>query len=206
MFSNKIYKIDKNGKKRRVFWLRGLRIEFHGKNSEIILYEPVVRFRSSVLKCGSDTKVIFKSSKTKLRKMEIIAWSRGGSIEIGHNLLPNINCKILNYREPNHHIKIGDDCMMGLNVVIQSSDAHPVFNVETGEVINKGADVEIGNHVWITTGSQIMKGVKIADNCVIGAGSIVTKDCSEPNSIYAGTPAKLIKSGCNWDYSFPYEN
>lgn len=206
MFGNRIYKIDKNGKKRRVFWIRGLRIKFHGHNAEVILHEPVVRFRNSFMELADDAKVIFKSSKTKLREMYISAMSKGGTIEIGHDLLPNTKCRILNYREPNLHIKIGDCCMMGPNVIVQSSDAHPIIKIETGKAINRGADVEIGDHVWMTTNVMVMKGVKIANNCIIGANSIVSKDCPEPNSIYAGTPAKLIKSGYNWNYEFPIEN
>ena len=37
----------------------------------------------------------------------------------------------------------------------------------------------------------ITRGVTIGDNVVIGAGSVVTKDC-EPNSVYAGNPARKI--------------
>lgn len=206
MFGNRIYKIDKNGKKRRVFWIRGLRVRFHGKNAQIIIHEPNVRFRKSFIELDDDAKVIFKSSRTKLREMYISAMSKGGTIEIGHNLLPNTNCRILNYREPNLKIKIGDNCMMGPNVIVQSSDAHPIIDIETGKAINKGADVIIGDHVWMTTDVMVMKGVTIAPDCIIGARSIVSKDCLEPNSIYAGTPAKLIKSGYNWQHEFPQEN
>ena len=200
MRNNRIYKIDKNGKKRCVFWVRGLNVIFHGKNAQIILYEPCVRFRNSKIELGDNAKVIFKSSKTKLRKMYISAMSKNGTIEIGHDLLPNINCQILNYREDNLNIKIGDYCMMGPNVIVQSSDAHPIIDIKENKVINKGRDVVIGNHCWLTTNVCVMKGVKIAPDCIIGARSIVSKDCIEPNSIYSGAPAKLIKSGFNWDY------
>lgn len=52
--------------------------------------------------------------------------------------------------------------------------------------------VEIGNDVWIGDDVRILGGNKIADGCVIGTGSIVTKD-TVPYGIYAGVPAKLIK-------------
>ena len=202
MFGNRIYKIDKNGKKRRVFWIRGLKIKFHGKNAQLILHEPVVRFRNSFIELDDNAKAIFKSSKTKLRQMYISAMSKGGTIEVGHDLLPNTNCKILNYREPNLNIKIGDYCMMGPNVVIQSSDAHPIYDINSKKAINLGSDVEIGSHVWMTTNVSVMKGVKIAPDCIIAAGSIVSKSCLESNAIYGGAPAKLIKKGFNWDYEF----
>lgn len=50
----------------------------------------------------------------------------------------------------------------------------------------------IGNDVWIALNAIIMRGVKIGDGAIIGAGAIVTKDV-EPYSIVAGIPAKHIK-------------
>lgn len=54
----------------------------------------------------------------------------------------------------------------------------------------------IGNDVWIGYGAIIMGGVKIADGCIIAAGSVVTHD-TDPYSIYAGIPAKKIKARFN---------
>jgi acetyltransferase-like isoleucine patch superfamily enzyme len=53
------------------------------------------------------------------------------------------------------------------------------------------APISIGNNVFVGMNSIIMPGVKIEDNVIIGAGSVVTK--SIPcGSIVAGTPAKII--------------
>lgn len=49
----------------------------------------------------------------------------------------------------------------------------------------------IGNNVSIGTNATILP-VKICDGVVIGAGSVVTKDISEPG-IYAGNPARKIR-------------
>ena len=50
---------------------------------------------------------------------------------------------------------------------------------------------KIGNHVSIGTNATILP-VSICDHVVVGAGSVVTKDISEPG-IYAGNPAKKIR-------------
>jgi acetyltransferase-like isoleucine patch superfamily enzyme len=55
------------------------------------------------------------------------------------------------------------------------------------------APILIGNDVYIGVRSIIMPGVTIGDNCVVGAGSIVTRDVPS-NSVVAGVPAKIIKS------------
>ena len=53
-------------------------------------------------------------------------------------------------------------------------------------------DTVIGNDVWIGAEAMIMPGINIADGCVIGARSLVTKNIG-PYEIWGGNPAKLIK-------------
>jgi acetyltransferase-like isoleucine patch superfamily enzyme len=52
----------------------------------------------------------------------------------------------------------------------------------------KWKSTTVGNHVSIGSNATIMP-VKICDHVVIGAGSVVTKDITEPG-IYAGNPAR----------------
>ena len=51
----------------------------------------------------------------------------------------------------------------------------------------------IEDDVWVGFGSIIMSGVRIGRGSIIAAGSVVTKNV-EPFSIYAGNPARKIKS------------
>ena len=51
----------------------------------------------------------------------------------------------------------------------------------------------IGNNVWIGSGANILPGVSIGDNSIIGAGSVVIKDIPA-NSVAVGIPAKVIKN------------
>ena len=55
-------------------------------------------------------------------------------------------------------------------------------------------DVYIGKRCSISTGSIIIGGVKIGDEVIVGAGSVVTKDVPS-NCIVAGNPAKIIRMG-----------
>jgi len=47
--------------------------------------------------------------------------------------------------------------------------------------------------VWLGGNVVILPGVTIGDGCVIGAGSVVTKDIA-PNSVACGNPCKVIRS------------
>lgn len=53
--------------------------------------------------------------------------------------------------------------------------------------------IEVMDNVFIGSNSVILYDTKIGPNVVIASGSIVTKDC-EPNSVYAGVPARKIGS------------
>jgi acetyltransferase-like isoleucine patch superfamily enzyme len=52
--------------------------------------------------------------------------------------------------------------------------------------------ISIGNNVWIGINVTIVGPVNVGDNVIIGANSLVLGDL-ESNSVYAGTPAKLIR-------------
>lgn len=53
-------------------------------------------------------------------------------------------------------------------------------------------DCEIGNDVWLATNSVVIRGVRVGDGSVIGAGAIVTKHV-EPYSIVVGSPGRVVK-------------
>ena len=53
--------------------------------------------------------------------------------------------------------------------------------------------IHIGTGAWIGARAMILPGVTIGRGCVIAAGAVVTKDC-EPNTLYAGIPAKAVRS------------
>ena len=53
--------------------------------------------------------------------------------------------------------------------------------------------IEVCDNVFIGSNSIILYDTKIGPNVVIGSGSVVTGDC-EPNSVYAGVPARKIGS------------
>jgi acetyltransferase-like isoleucine patch superfamily enzyme len=52
----------------------------------------------------------------------------------------------------------------------------------------------IGRNSFIGVGSTILAGVRIGDEVIIGASSVVTKDIPS-NSVAVGNPARVVKTG-----------
>lgn len=99
-------------------------------------------------------------------------------------------------QENNMGIVIGEDCMFSNNIIVRTSDSHPIYDKD-GIRINEPQQVIIGSHVWIAPETTILKGVKIGDNSIIGSKSLVTKDV-ESGCLYGGVPSRLIKRGVQW--------
>ncbi len=109
-------------------------------------------------------------------------------LRIGNNSGVGIRCEV------NGEVTIGNDVMMGPEVVIYtSSHAHDRIDIP---MIEQGSQetkpVIIGNDVWIGRRAIIMPGVNIGNGCIIGAGAVVTKDVPD-YCIVGGVPAKIVK-------------
>ena len=93
-------------------------------------------------------------------------------------------------------ITIGDDTNIGGNVKILDNDFHPI-EAQARLVDDKSkigtAPVEIGRNCFIGCNALILKGSKLGDNCVVGAGSVVTGIFGD-NCVIAGNPARLIRT------------
>jgi len=134
-------------------------------------------------------KLQIKYSRNPFRRAELLKKS---GIDMGQNcwIAPNVTFD----SEP-YLIKIGNSVKITDSVLFVTHDGgvHVLRELGLARNSDKFGRIFIGNNVFIGKRSIIMPGVKIGDNCIIGAGSIVTKDV-EDNSIVVGVPAKRIKS------------
>jgi acetyltransferase-like isoleucine patch superfamily enzyme len=89
-------------------------------------------------------------------------------------------------------VSIGENCTIAHGVMF-INDLFRSGGPARGDKA-KWAQTEIGNRVSIGSNATILP-VKICDDVVIGAGSVVTKDIQQPG-IYAGNPAKLLREKC----------
>lgn len=91
-------------------------------------------------------------------------------------------------------LEIGDHCIIGQYFSCHpenhcSSDPNLPYRLQG--VTKKG--IKVGNNCWIGSRVTLLDGVQIGDNCIIAAGSVVTKSMPA-NTLIAGIPAKEIKT------------
>ena len=195
-------------------------IKIKGNNNQIIspksksnqLYK-----RSPIDICGDDNLINIDECNS-IYKFHLIIHGSGNVINIGRNVggilklvVTGNNCQIqigqnCTFRgcemaafENNSNLVIGDDCIIARDTRIYASDFHTIYDCATKQPLNRGTHIRIGNHVWLGEAAMILKNNTIADNVIIAARSVVTKDLKESYAVYAGHPAVLKKRGINWD-------
>ena len=118
------------------------------------------------------------------------------SLEIGNDIGIQSGTSI-SLVEPYARCKIGNHRRMAAGVNIYASDAHPIIDIRTRQVLNFGGGeraLVIGDRCWLGLNSMILKNAFLADYTIVGAGSVVTKKFSEPNTIVAGNPARVVRT------------
>lgn len=120
----------------------------------------------------------------------------GKHTHIGKGFFANFNLTI----QDDADVTIGDNCDFGPNVIIVTP-LHPLLPDERRVMVTASGEkkhlcyarpVRIGNDCWLAAGVTVCPGVTIGDNCVIGAGSVVTRDIPA-NSLAAGVPCRVIR-------------
>ncbi|MBX7105665.1 MAG: sugar O-acetyltransferase [Gemmataceae bacterium] len=110
----------------------------------------------------------------------------GSNILLGRKCYFNFNCVVLDVCR----VTIGDYSLFGPAVQIYTA-THPLNDALRRER-ESGKPVVIGSDVWVGGGAIICPGVAIGSRCVIGAGSVVTRDIPD-GVLAAGNPCRVIR-------------
>lgn len=106
----------------------------------------------------------------------------------------NVSIWPMTYIDAYGGIEIGNDVSIAHGCSILSFEH--IFAEQDIPIKDQGLrtkPVKIENDIWIGAKVTVLGGSTIRTGCVIGAGSVVTKDTDE-KSVYVGVPAKKIKN------------
>lgn len=113
-------------------------------------------------------------------------------ISIGDNCFINRNCQFHMGGMTAGRITIGNNVRIGMDVDLICV-SHEIGDLNQRAAKDTYKPIVINDGCWIGARSTILQGVYVGEGTVIAAGSVVIRDC-ESNSLYAGVPAKKIKS------------
>lgn len=160
-------------------------VTINGSDNEICIGKENWIFGNNYISIGADDRHKVKNVK----------------IEIGdNNRFSSIKFSTVN---SNTSLSIGNDCMFSERINLLHTDNHPIYDLNTGKIINPVTDMKIGNRVLICEDATILKNVSIPDGCIIGKFAVVSdKNLTKKNCVIAGNPAKVVKENVMWK---PYD-
>jgi acetyltransferase-like isoleucine patch superfamily enzyme len=135
-------------------------------------------------------KTVSIGNNCRINRFGALVSCEKSSIKIGSNVSMN---EFVNVNAANGgHINIGDNTLIASNVVIRAAD-HETSKNENNIKQNGHipGNIIIGKNVWISSNCVILKDVKIGDNAVIGAGTVIREDV-EKNRTVVGSAQRVI--------------
>lgn len=191
-FLGKENKISNNGA-----WLRNIKCKVIGNNNEII-FKSNAKLKGLEINIRGNNNKIIVGENAFIEKGEFFIEDDDNKLIVDKG---STICKDFHFAcIEGTTINIGRDCLFSSNVTIRTGDSHSILNKD-GIRINSSRSVNFGNHIWVGNKCTFLKGASVAEDSIVGLGSIVNKKFNESGIIIAGVPAKAIKSGINWDKS-----
>jgi acetyltransferase-like isoleucine patch superfamily enzyme len=154
--------------------------DFDTGNLDITIYGDGTRIRLEHMRRVGKLRMIVKDGA----RVRIGEWS---TVE---------DCYILADRT---QVRIGRDCMISSQVSIRTTDAHGIYDLESGELLNAPTRIVIEDHVWLAQGVIVTGGSHIGSNTILGAQTYVSGKTIPGNALVAGTPARVLRTGIAWD-------
>jgi acetyltransferase-like isoleucine patch superfamily enzyme len=125
-----------------------------------------------------------------IHRHTILETAFGGSLVLEEGASIHPRCQLNAYHSS---IKIGRGTMIAPNCAFYPYDhgIAPGRTIHSQPLVPKG-DILVGKEAWLGVGVIVLGGVRIGNDAVIGAGSLVTRDIPD-GAIAMGRPARVIK-------------
>jgi len=155
---------------------------------QVATQQWLVRYNAALAMSPSDRRALLLERFASVGEGAVIRppfhCDYGFNIHLGASVFVNFNCVILDVVD----VVIGDRTQIGPGVQILSAD-HPRDAATRATGLEFGRPIRIGRNVWIGAGAIILPGVSVADDALIGAGSVVTRDVPAGTTV-VGNPAR----------------
>lgn len=176
--------------------LSNTEIVFSGSNNILYFENTELQIvNSSIIFKGNNSTIIIKESKYPL-KLNLTIYNNS-TIYIGNDCSMNNKLEIIASEAKN--VLIGNEGLFSSQCLIRTSDAHRIYSIEDLTRVNEGRSVFIGDHVWLAARVVILKGTMIHSGSIIGSDAVVAGKEIKSNTVWAGNPAKEIKSDVLFD-------
>ena len=169
-------------------------VKIIGNNNVLNIHPNNQFYKLEIIINGSDNSISIDEGCWG--SLKIIVDTNNTQVKIGKGcIFRGTECGLW---ERESSLTLGDEVMAAKDTRLYVSDFHSIIDINSMNAINQGKEITIGNHVWLGERVMVLKNNTIADDVIVAAGSIVTKDLTESHSIYAGNPARLVKSDVTW--------
>ncbi len=145
--------------------------------------------RGTRMDIGPGAEAVFGRGYVNANSLFVIM----NGLTVGHDTVISWNCRFVD--EDFHQISATTGAVDG-SATTGAVDG----SATTGAVARSSKDkrIVIGENVWVGCDSLLLKGVRIADGCVVAAGSVVTGQFDEPRTLIGGNPARVLKRDVSW--------
>jgi maltose O-acetyltransferase len=134
--------------------------------------------------------LVYRSAGLDIRTLHVKSRCRfhgTGGVSVGEGTFINSEC----FFDAFESITVGQQCSIAMQVTIATS-THQVTASGDVDPDPVGQPVHIGDRCWLGARSTVLPGVRIGHGTIVAAGAVVTSDC-EPDSVYAGVPARRVR-------------
>lgn len=115
------------------------------------------------------------------------------NLTLGSNFTISAKSTIICFYE----IVIHQDVLLSWDVLIMDTDFHKITDANDN-ILNNPKKIEIKDHSWIGCRVLILKGSMIPSNSVIGAGTVISNEFYDSNTLIGKNPAQIIKRDIKW--------
>ena len=172
-----------------------LNVIFHGKDNHLFIPTPDMFQHSKIIFHGDKGYAYIQATKHKKISLNL-GIHRQSLFYMGENC--SFNGVLNAIFSESRHLIIGNDVMFSFGIWIRTCDVHLIYDHTSHKRINLPQDVFIGDHVWLSQGSSLLKGAAIGSGSVVGFGALATK-AYPSNRILSGSPAITGNKEITWD-------